>query len=227
MAGFSNTDAFIDAGIEYYDNTGSSDTDNATRRARWLQFTQEGLDEIWLSGDYVFSYTTSTVSISAGSDSGDLPADFMEFGLVGGIWDSTSTDQLEQIRPIEAYSGVVVGQAGEGQGGISDYGMNASTQRRVLHLPGSAGTSQTIKILYRKVAPTLLDATDSTSNIWQLPSAYHNTVLMPLVVSKIRSSLGDSRQFYDRYLSGLSAMAKRERARKTSTQILPSSIRMY
>lgn len=228
MAGFADTAAFIDEGIAYYDNTGASDADNTTRRARWLAFTQQALDEIWISGDYVFSYITGTVSFSAATDSADLPADFMEFGEVGGIWNSSTTDQLEQVRPIEAYSGVVAGRAGEGEAQVSDYGLNASTMRRVLHLPGNAGSAQTIKILYRKVAPTLVDTTtDATSNLWQLPLAYQNTVLMPLVVSKIRSSLGDSRQFLDQYLAGLSAMAKRERARKTTTQRLPSSIRMF
>ncbi len=222
-----DTDTIIDTAIDHYDQVSSSDSDNTNRRARWLQWFQEALDEIWISGDWTFSYTTGTVTVSSSTDSGDLPADFMEFGEVGGIFDNTTTEQMSEIRPVEAYSGVITSSSGENQGGISNYGQNSSTQRRTLHLPGNAGSSQTIKILYRKVAPTLVDTTGSTSNLWQLPVAYHNTVLLPLATSKGRDSHGDSRQFQQEFLRGLGSMIRRERHRKTTVQRLPSSIRIW
>lgn len=224
MAGFADTDAAIDTALAHYDQVSDSDADNTARRARWLQWFQEALDEIWISGDWTFSYTTGTVSISAASDSGDLPADFMEFGVMGGIWDNNTLDQMGEVRPVEAYGGVVVGQAGDNQGEVSQYGLNTSTARRTLKLPGNAGSAQTIKILYRKNTPTLVDTTGSTSQLWQLPSAYHNTVLLPLATSKGRDSHGDARQFKEEYVRGLALMAARERARKTITQYMPLAL---
>lgn len=216
-----NGQTFISNGINYYDTVSSSDADNTARRARWLQFLQEAVDELWIKEDWAFSYITSTVSISAASDSGDLPADFMEFGLVGGIWDSNTTTKLPEVVPVHAYGGVVESQAGDSNLVSSLYGNNTTTRRRTLRLMGNAGGSMTIKILYRKLAPTILDATDATSNLWQIPEQYHNTVLMPLVVSKIRKSHGDAREYMDRFEANFGKMVARERSRKTSTQYMP------
>lgn len=230
MAGFNDTEALLNAQMSYYVNIGSGDADNSTNRARCLQFSQEAMDEIWFSGDYLFSYITASVTITAAGSAGDLPADFMEFGEVGGIFDDALDEQMQEIRPVEAYGAVISGVGGEGQGLVSQFGLNATTHARTLQMPGNVVTAQTIKILYRKVAPTLVDtSTDVDSNLLQLPRAYHNTVLLPRAVSKILKSLGDMRwkDSQAEYERGLGRMAIVERHRKTSVQKLPSSIRMF
>lgn len=233
MAGFSDTDALIDTALDYYVNVGSGDADNTTLRARVLQFAQEALDEIWISGDYVFSYTTASVTIAAGESSGELPEDFLEFGEVGGIWDDSdgaSGEQMRELRPVEAYGAIVAGESGEGRGVVAQFGLSSDNHRRTLYLPGEATNQQTIEILYRKIAPTLVDTTtDVDSNLLQLPRAYHNTVLFPRVIAKILKSLGDARwrDAEADYRLGLGKMAARERHRKTTVQRLPSSIKMF
>lgn len=212
---------FINTGITNYDSVSSSDADNTARRARWLQYLQEAVDEIWIKEDWNFSYKTGTVSISAASDSGDLPSDFMEFGSKGGIWDNNTLKPMPEVRPVEAYGGVVEGLAGDNELVVSEYGNNTSTAVKTLRLMGNAGSSMTLKILYRKIAPTITDASGNGSSLWQIPSQYHNTVLMPLVVSKIRKSHGDSREYMDRYLENYGRMVARERSRKTTTQYMP------
>src|SRR6476469_6078258 len=95
--------AFLDTNIPIYDDVSASDGDSGLRRARWTGYGQRALGDIWLSGDYMFTYTTGTVSISASSNAGDLPSDFLEFGDVGGLWEPGSNLQLEEIRPVSAY----------------------------------------------------------------------------------------------------------------------------
>lgn len=218
------TASLIDHLLANYSNVTANDADNTARRARLLQFCQEAFDWIWNSGDYTFSYTTGTVSITSGSDSGDLPADFMEFGVMGGIFDNSTLGQMEEITPVRAYADVIAGAAGNNRDQISLYGINTSTARLTLKTPGNVGANTTIKVLYRSIPATLADsATVATSNLYRIPLAYHNTVITPLAVSKTLASMGDVRagEFRAEAERGLRVLQARERARKTVTQFLP------
>ena len=218
------TSSLIDHLLNNHGNITASDADNTARRARYLQFSQEAFDWIWNSGDYTFTYITATVTINANSDSGDLPADFMEFGVMGGIFDNSTLGQMQELTPVRAYADVIAGVAGNNRDQISLYGMNTSTARLTLKLPGNAGSTTTIKILYRAMPPTLADsATVATSNLYRIPLAYHNTTITPLAVSKALESLGDARAeiFRAEAGAGLKLLQARERARKTTPQRLP------
>ncbi len=224
------TSSLIDHLVANHSNVTANDADNTARRARYLQFSQEAFDWIWNSGDYTFTYETATVSITSGSDSGDLPANFMEFGVMGGIFDNSTLGQMSEITPVRAYADVISGIAGDNRDQISLYGMNTTTARLTLKTPGNVGSTTTIKILYRIIPPTLADsATVATSNLYRIPLAYHNTTVTPLVVSKVLSSLGDARsmEFRLEANNGLKLLQARERARKTTPQKLPfaSSLR--
>jgi hypothetical protein len=221
MAGFADTDTLIDKLLEIYENVSSSDSDNTTRRARLLQYCQEALDEIWVHSDWLFSYKTGPVSITAAGDSGDLPSDFMEFGSMGGIFNDSTDTQFSEVLPVEAYGGVIQGLSGENEEVAAAYGNNTSTARRTLKLMGNAGTTTSLSILYRKTAPALVDTTGNNSNLWQLPESYHSTVLLPRILMKLDASHGDMNRTEQDYLRGLATMLRRERARKTTTQRLP------
>jgi hypothetical protein len=222
MAGFADTDTLIDTVLEKYMGVSASDSNATAKRARILQNAQEALDEIWIFADWLFSYKTGTVSFTAASDSGDLPADFMEFGEVGGIMNNDTDTQFGEVRPIDAYFGVIRGLAGEEEEVVSPYGLNTSTGRRTLRLRGNASANTTITILYRFTAPTLVDTTSTTSNLWQLPSSYHSTVLLPKLLKKLDIAHGDINRTEEDYKFNLQQMLRRERARKTVPQRLPS-----
>lgn len=207
--------------INYYDQVGSADADNANRRARLLQFSQEAFDEVWNYEDWLFTYATATVTVTAAASAGDLPADFMEFGTMGGIWDNNSLDQLNEWTPVRAYDYVVRGAAGDNLRAVSTFGVNAATGRLTINTPGPVGSTYTLKLLYRKLAPTLVDTTGATSNLWQIPAAYHNTVLMSRIASKTRTSHGDGTSYMEDYQRNLGKMAARELPRKTTIQRMP------
>jgi hypothetical protein len=227
MAGFADTDTLIDTLLEKYDQISSSDTDNTARRARYLQFAQNALDEIWISGDYSFTYKTGTVSFTAAGDTADLPADFMEFGEVGGIFNDSTDTQLGEVRPVEAYSGVISSLSGENEDVVAVYGQNTSTGRQTIKFMGNAVVTTTINLLYRYCAPTLADTTGTNSNLWQLPLAFHNPVLLPKILTQISDSHGGLKDYEREYQRGLAFMARRTRSRKTVTQQLPNQMRTW
>ncbi len=216
-----DTQTLISNILNFYDQVSSSDGDNTNRRARLLQFSQEAFDEVWNYEDWPFTYTTGTVTVSAAASSADLPADFMEFGTMGGIWDNASFDQLAEWTPVQAYGRVVSGQAGDNLRAVASFGTNASTGRMTINLPGPAGSAMTLKLLYRKLPPTLVDTTSTSSNLWQIPAAYHNTVLIPRVASKTRTSHGDGVDYMADYKQNLGKMVARELPRKTTIQRMP------
>jgi hypothetical protein len=216
-----DTSTLISAILNHYDQVSSSDGDNTTRRTRLLQFSQEAFDEVWNFEDWPFTYITATVTVTAAASSADLPADFMEYGAMGGIWDNASLDQLSEWTPVAAYDQVIKGQAGDNLKAVANFGTNTSTGRFTINLPGPVGSTMTLKLLYRKLAPTLVDTTGTASNLWQIPAAYHNTVLVPRVASKTRASHGDSLDYMTDYNRNLGKMVAREIPRKTTIYRMP------
>lgn len=221
MAGFADTDALIDYILEKHFNVSSSDANASPKRARILGAAQRALDEICAEDDWLFSYKTSTVSISSGANTGDLPADFMEFGEVGGIFEDNTDVQWGEGRPVDVYSGVIQGLTGDSEELASNFGWNTSNGRRTIRTRGNVGAATTLTILYRATTPALTDQTGTTtSGLYFLPASYHYPVLLPKILMFLDIDHGDINRTEEDYKRGLSAMRRRERARKTSPQFI-------
>lgn len=218
------TSALIDLILNYTDNTVSSDTDNTARRARLLQYAQEVFEEVWYWRQWPFRARSGTVAVTATNNAGDLPADFADFGDKGGIY--SGTIELEEISEEEMVAERQSGSLAFGPYICAVFGFNTTTLRKQLQvLTQPANITYTIN--YLAVAPTLVDATNNTNKLDNMPDQYHQTVILPGVAAKARVSIGDGRDFKDDYLRGLSNMVGRERPRKTVVRRMPLARGMW
>lgn len=218
------TSALIDIIINYVDNSSSADNDNSVRRTRILQYAQEVFDEVWYFRGWPFKSRSGTVTVTAGNNAGDLPADFGEFGDKGGVYDGTSA--LVEISEAQL---IAERQSGNRQLGpyiFAVFGYNTATNRKQLQVL-TQGANVTYTINYLALAPTLVDATDSTNKLDNIPAQHHQSVLVPGVAAKAKVSIGDSRDFRSQYLAGIARMTAVERPRKTVTRRAPLARGMW
>lgn len=208
------TDDLIDNVLAYTDNVSAIDGDNATRRLRYLLYTQQVVDEVWNQRDWAFKYKRGTLAVSASGT--DLPADFQEFGNQGGVYDANGR-MLHEISPQEAN---VVNESGISSSVPDSFmviGQNAGAKQ--IRLSAPPGGSVTLTLWYIKTSPVLTDGSDG--GLLEIPVAYHHTVLLPGVVARSRKNKGDSRDWFVDYQRGLAYMVARERSLRTTTQRLP------
>lgn len=222
-----NTKTLIDAVLNFTDNIGATDADNAVRRTRMLQYAQEVVDYVWAYADWPWAYrTSSTISVAA-TGIALLPADFGHFGYKGGIFNS-SNGKLS----IEEYDlAQFVYRFNRGNRDALEHFVRlgqdttTSTGRQQMRFYATGGT---VDCLYIATAPTLVDADSATTSLLQyVPSQWHNLVLLPGIITKTRTSKGDVRDFEKDFVRGLSLMHAKEMAGQTASQQLPMTRRMW
>jgi hypothetical protein len=222
----------IDTVLAYTEDISATDNDNTTRRARLLQYMQEVIDEIWNFKEWAFkTVAATTVTVAANANSADLPADFQEFGQMGGAWDAQGA-RMQEI-PIQELERVRQGGAQAAANNylynnvFAVYGFNTTTSRHKLQVPLQSAAI-TCSISYQKIPPTLADTTNTTTNgLNYLPVSYHNSVVLAGTVAKAKASTGDARDWESKYRNGLAYMVARERNKKTAVTRIPYHSRMW
>lgn len=209
--------------LNYTDNTDALDADNAIRRLRILQYIQEVVDFVWAYRLWGFSYTSSSVTVLSNTSSIDLPANFHQFTKNGQVNLSDGTFLLEipehQMLEIRATQNSGVSTRVEE---FSLFGFNTTSGRRLIQTV-TVGAATVLNIYYKRVPPTITDAT-SSSGLAQVPVEYHNTVLLPGVIAKTRKSKGDSRDFKSDFMEGLAYMGAAERPLQRAVQRVPMAL---
>lgn len=218
------TSALLDALLAHYDSVSSSDADNAGRRTTLLQFAQEVFDEAWLYREWTWRHTTGTITVLASTNSIVLPTDFHSMGQNGRVFESGTTKRYFEA-PYQWLEDRLAGTTNNSnEQAFSVAGFDSTTGRRLFRIAFTPGSNLSFDLRYLNVPPTLVDTTGSTNKLDALPAEYHNTVILPGAVAKLKEREGDSRHWYDRYLLGLGRMAAYERPNKTFIQRMGRSV---
>jgi len=220
-----NTKTLIDAVLNYTDNIGATDADNATRRARMLQYAQEVWDYVWLYADWHWAYRTATGG-SVGSDGVmAVPTGFSRFGGKGGLFNAANGRKCEEEYDMAMFQHRYLGGYRDNLEKFTRWGQNTTTGAQQFRFYATSGT---ITSVYLAVPPTLVDIDDTTTNnLFFIPAQYHNTVLLPGIVAKTRTSKGDMRDFDKDFLKGLGLMHAKEVVNQTGAQMLPLTRGMW
>lgn len=216
-----DTSTLLTTVLKFDANISATDADNTQRRARYLQYAQEVFEYVWLYSEWDFSYASTSQTVSAASSSGSLPADFLELGQKGMLFNTTTNRKMKEIPPQDIMEMRARGIVDLNVFAISGY--NTTTSRKQIQLTHTQGFTGTV--FYRMTAPTLVDTTGTSSNLQYIPYQYHQTVLLPGVRMKARKSVGDMRDFEQAFEKNIQFMLARERPRKTAVQRLPSTQR--
>ena len=220
------TNGLITAAMTHYDNVDANDADNAARRLRVLQYAQEVFDTVYYYREWPWRYAQGTLTLPVGNFKLKMPADYHEFGVEGSVVQSSDGFRLEEQPWIKVLAAQWAGglpttftilEQDVTSGGVGDGIPN-------IQFGGTVGVDTSYDITYLKTSPTLLDTTDLTSRLQFIPVAYHQTVLLPGVVARLKQSEGDSRDWEARYEIGLARMCVSERPRKTTVQQLPMTV---
>lgn len=217
--------ALIDLIIAYTDNVSATDADNATRRLRLLQYAQEVFENVWNYREWRFKLTSANVTVLAGGQNVVVPANFLDFGEQGGVYDSIGRKLVEKTpQQILEWRELGIG-AGSPSYTWAIFDYDATTGQALFQIQTPVTSNTTFKLWYNRLAPTLGDSTTpSISNLHFIPAQYHNSVLLNGVAAKARKIKGDTRDWENAYQRGLVDMVVRERSHKTALQQMPRSV---
>jgi hypothetical protein len=205
----------ITAVLSYSDNVSATDAGNTSRRARLLQYAQETIEYVWNYRPWRFIYKSGTITL-ASDGTGIFPADFGQIGWKGGIFLSNGDLMTEEIDSQGLY-----GRFLRGERNTIDYalmGFDTTTSKGKIQTLQVTGT---LTILYCKDVPTLVDSSNPATGIIPIPVSYHNTVLLPGMIAKTKTSKGDVRDFYKDFLQGLELMCHKESPMQGTAQAIP------
>ena len=217
-----DTATLISKVIDTYDHVSGADSDNSARQAKILQYAQEVVEEVWYHREWAWRYKASSIAVSG--NGADLPGDFHSFGENGGLYTQTG------YKLQENHGALVFGESYSDNSSypiFAIYGQNEITGAKSLFV--SSGQDLTLDIAYLRVAPTLVNDYFDNGQLQFIPVAYHNTVILPGVVYKLKHQQEgeDQRDWYMRYQQGLSRMAAMERDLKTAVQQIPLTVAMW
>ncbi len=174
-------------------NAATSDADNATLRARVLEYLIEVAQDFILAYDWSWAYRRTTVTIAAAAKYASLPADFQDIGAYGGVYRSSDGKPLDYKTPSEIQAlQEDPGQTTPTPDRYSIFDVNPVAapdyQDRIQTAVLSAAV--TLVVHYRTTLPTL-DESAGLGAISAIPARYHQTVLIPGIRALVASSLGD------------------------------------
>lgn len=217
------TSAFIDAILLRTENQTSTDAANSPRRTRILEWSQQLFEEVWNLRPWSWTMDTATITVAAAANSVALPSDFQEFGPEGGAWQATGITNPRRLQEVNPQ---IVQELQNGSQSFSihqvfavfDRDDNVGTQEFQV---GKCSSSTNFTLLYKRLAPTLVDATDSTNNLQQIPASWHYSVLLPGVQALSARSKGHQgleQDYMSQYRRGLERMIAQESRRRSSVQ---------
>lgn len=209
--------ALVDAAIDVYDGIDSQDAQNTNRRRRLLSFLQQVYNLAWNFRPWSFTYKEGALIVwAANSNSVARPADFLEFGPNGSLFDPD-----RKIRFKEKTSYIVERVRNEMATNYDNYPFFA-LYNGAIQFPYTATSNINLQPFYRMKPETVTD--DMTALVF--PDEYAMTVLLPGLVYRGQLSKQDERQAWaEMWKEGLSQMASIENPAKTMTHRMPLAVR--
>jgi hypothetical protein len=225
-----NVTELIDQILSHTDNIGASDSENADRRIRILEYVVETFNEVWFRRDWPFTRKSGggTVTVPALQGWGPVPADYSKLGDYGGLYHSLSNGggKLEW-RPEHEIN--IIRQRDAKQDlpwvfsifGVDETGPTP-TFRELVQIPISS--RELIFTIQYHVLPPTLDEAANVENLRRIPERYHQTVLVPGVRYLARRSKGDNRAQEDeaKFEKGIDWMKAESRRFQGTMRQLPS-----
>lgn len=226
------TSALIDLVLNYTDNVSATDADNTTRRARILQYAQEVCDEVRSMRDWPFKYDTLTLTGTAGNN-------FIEIPSATGVLESLSyhgnlyrgTTKMHEVALGHLFRARQTGLSTFPISDIFSWGMinDASTDADDTEFRIQLAITLTVNTSYELfgvAAPvTLVDQTNATNKLpIAIPAAFHNTVVLPGVIARVKREKGEEGNYWQIYQRGIADMASRLSERKSVTNRMPRAV---
>lgn len=211
----------IDDVIQNHDGLDPADDAASGRIVKYLFFLQQMHDFIHNFREWEFTFFEDTVTQSSGNDYADFPADFMEFGRNGGLWDPARRIRLEEVP---RYSIFRMREEASNPVTLTTFAIGEG----VLLFPFSANGDTTYKAVFRGTPPVLVyddppaNPADPDPTTMLIPDKYRYTVVTPALVQRAQQSKQDARPDWLSILrDGLSQMCKVENPVKTSQRMFP------
>jgi hypothetical protein len=206
----------INALINHYDQTLSTDAGNTNRRTFMLHHIQMVVDEVWNHRAWSFKMNQESITTSGGSSA--PPTSFARVGPEGFVyepstkktWTETFAQDIMAIRNSATTFTMKL------------YAISSvdNTGRQII-VP-DVTNPVTLSFFYEMAPPVIAD--DST-DIVQIPVEYHNTVLLAGGVSRIQTSKNDIRLYWEKqYLQGLGRMVANDLPLSSRMKQMPLSV---
>jgi hypothetical protein len=154
------TGQLIDLVLEHWVNPGSNDANDATWRKRVLERGQEVVEEIWDADAWEFKQTTTTLSLTSGTDTVDVPSNWSTIGENGSLW-ITVGDRAHELEYMEPHRLLREREKNRNAGsGCPDY--YTVTQQDATFLTQiifdqTADQTYSLRLYYDSTPPILLD----------------------------------------------------------------------
>lgn len=196
--------------ISSRDGTNPATSSNAPRRAQLLGSLNQMNSFIHNYKPWEWTHTEGNITILINTAAIALPADFMEFGREGSVY-----DVARKIRYIEKSRHIITRMRREGNARPYWFCISGGT----ITLPYTVSSALTLTLAYRVVPEVLVD--DDTDMM--LPDKYARTVIIPALTRCGQQAKGDPRPDWAAELKdGLSQMCAIENPCKTSGISVPS-----
>lgn len=179
--------SFVDRILAYYENVGAADGNNTDRRQRILNWLQGVVETVWYARPWPWKRTSANVTMTNGT--GDLPADFGDFGKFGGVYLPSTGQRLDLVdeQTIRDQRERPGAGATDTPKEVSVFGIDASFLQQLQ----TVSFSGTLKVVYERVPPTL-DEAANVAQLQQIPVQFHQSALIPAVAELAKQSKGDA-----------------------------------
>jgi hypothetical protein len=214
----------IDKIQDFVDNTGTSQVDQTARRQRHLSDLIEVVNFVRYYRDWAFRRTQATLTVPVAGYV-VVPADFLQVGKYGGVWDMSNNGyQLDWVPEN------VINEARARATEIGDpevyslFGQDTTSKRILVQLP-PISSSHSLTMAYDMKTPTLDETVTNNDNVKvAVPEEYHHSVILPGLRSRARESKGDARwqRAEAEYREGLKLMLRTCRRSQGTMQRVPS-----
>jgi hypothetical protein len=222
----------IDQILAYSDNVSPAGADETDRRQRILYWLIEEATQTYYAREWPYrlkSTVTPHVAIPASQGYGLLPADFLQIGKLGAVYnDSQNGQPMEPATESEIGDMVAMNSALSNPGRFAVFGTEAQTPpappRKLIWI-GVNPTALALRLFYHPLMPTLDETMTNNSKLdIAIPVEYQQTVILPGVRMRARRSKGDNRWSQDRdeRMQGLNEMIRANRRFQGGEQRLPS-----
>jgi hypothetical protein len=211
--------------LSYTDNIPPTDADYNDRRLRLLNFLREVVANVWYEREWPFSRRTVTVSVLVDPlNYAILPDDFLGLGDYGTVVlaEQFHDDPLENVPEHQIVLSRQTSLRTTTPGICSVFGQEPTTLAHLLQVPPT-DTSFDLIVNYLKDVPTLDEAANNTK-LAEIPTKYHQRVLVPGLQSRTLQSKGDSawNTYEGRFVEALNEMKSKERRRQGTIWQFPS-----
>jgi hypothetical protein len=216
---------FIDEILAYSDNVASAGADYADRRQRILYFLIREASATYYAREWYWRLKDDdTVTIPANQGYGLLPADFLQIGKLGHVYNK-SQGGVEVFPAAESEVADLLAMGTVSTPNIyALFGLDDSDPpRKKIWMPKSGSLIQ-LHVFYHPKMPTLDEGAGNNNLNDACPVEYQETVLIPGVQYRARRSKSDTRRSEDLAMKreGLRDMKRNNRRFQGGEQRLPS-----